>query len=81
MYNLYSIIINNNYYIVIAIQVIVLAFLKIFKVRNNNIMIIFIISLSATEWYYKISYFPFLIFINVGILFIYFLEGGVFFER
>ena len=76
MYNLYSILIGNNNYIVITLFSVLIISLYLFKVHRDNILIISLIGLSGLEWYFSLSYLPFLIFINGSILFLYFLNRG-----
>ena len=64
MFNLYSIIVNNNNYLVITLELILIFSLFMLKIDNLNKLIIMIIGLTVLEGYYDLQYLPFLIFIN-----------------
>ncbi len=70
MFNLYSLIVNNNNYLVITLELILIFSLFMLKIDNLNKLIIMIIGLTVLEGYYNLEYLPFLIFINASILFI-----------
>ena len=70
MFNLYSIIVNNNNYLVITLELILIFSLFMLKIDNLNKLIIMIIGLTVLEGYYDLQYLSFLIFINASILFI-----------
>ena len=70
MFNLYSIIVNNNNYLVITLELILIFSLFMLKIDNLNKIVISLIGLTIFEGYYNLEYLPFLIFINASILFI-----------
>ena len=70
MFNLYSLIVNNNNYLVITLELILIFSLFMLKIDNLNKLIIMIIGLTVLEGYYNLEYLSFLIFINASILFI-----------
>ena len=70
MTSLYNIILSNNNYIVISLEIILIFILYISRITNLNKIVISLIGLTIFEGYYNLEYLPFLIFINASILFI-----------
>ena len=70
MTSLYNIILSNNNYIVISLEIILIFILYISRITNLNKIVISLIGLTIFEGYYNLEYLPFLIFINGAIFMI-----------